>query len=135
MLDTSEGPAKAGGGVNSLLTAFVQGSTWLIPLASVSPTTPQNMGRTRTQELQVQNHQVSTARGISYSLTPVCHEDKGLLSFLSFQFPSLHPLFFWFPACNLLRSRRVNGCIPGPRGEVQGAKIAFCPILQRAHIC
>lgn len=84
-------------GFYSVLTALVQGSIWLIPLASVSPTTPQPMTGVQTQKQQVQSHQASH-----------CHEDKGLLSFLSFQPPSPHP--------HLLCVHNMT--CPGPEGWI-----------------
>ena len=96
---------------------------------SPNPPTPQRTGRARTQKQQVQSHQTDCTlpERPPSSLTAMHHDDKGLLSFLSFQLPSRHPLPSVFPACDLPRSRRVDGHVSGPRGEMKEAKIRYPP--------
>lgn len=117
-----------GGGFNLVLTAFLQHSPWLIPHASVSPTTPQHMERARTQNHQVQRYQNHQKHGQRDCLVAslLCHDDKGLLSFLSFQLPSPF-LSSVFPECDLPRSRGWMGESQSQgRGE-RGKKGTFRP--------
>lgn len=108
-------------GFNSVLAALVRGSLWLVPLASGSPLLFSAWEGPDSEAASSDPSGSTPREELPQSLPPVCRDDndKGLLSFLSFQLLAPLPFLFRVPdtPCPAPKGQMGVSQVPGDKNK------------------